>query len=504
MPVSFTIRGVRWIPLLLALGQCAREEALQPPAAAAAALDRDTWWDSATKHRSGRERVLAPRELRALLTEGRRLGFAGGEWWRERTRFVWERVLEVDPDDVEANAGMGRRTLQSIAGFEELWRRMLTTRAPNDAVTELLDRYDAWVREERPVFLSAEEFEVVSARLDEVRRHLHRLETDHAYAALQTGLARVRSSVLADFPSVHLVRGPFVIFFSARDLQPGVEEDESRDAHRLEARREVYRRKLEEHAGVYAAVLEDLAQLYPTLWERYGVDEGTLLYQWIFEDRGWYETYLSRAGPGDRETPYRCGFFEPATGWAFLYVPEGPPDQAASQLRETAAYLAARQLLRRWAKDPADPLRNPMDRCRAYWLKEGWPSFVAARRVERPQVGRRLEDAAANHMLFPPIERVLDRESRLELRRYEEPPPEFEEHEEIRAPLLVRDAFSDLAWLLVRHLNAEERRPAFERFLLSQLAGTRHGRAWFEECFGIEGYEGLRVLERAVYAPYAK
>lgn len=66
------------------------------------------------------------------------------------------------------------------------------------------------------------------------------------------------------------------------------------------------------------------------------------------------------------------------------------------------------------------------------------------------------------------------------------PPPDF--------------GFTDVAWLLVKTLNEDKRRAAFERFLLSQVEGTRHGLEWFEECFEINGTAAWRSLERAVYA----
>jgi hypothetical protein len=54
--------------------------------------------------------------------------------------------------------------------------------------------------------------------------------------------------------------------------------------------------------------------------------------------------------------------------------------------------------------------------------------------------------------------------------------------------------------LLVRHLNADERRGAFERFLRGQVEGTGKGIDFLEECFGIRGPEGWKALERSTYA----
>ena len=63
---------------------------------------------SATKRPSGREKVLSPRELRALLAAGRTYGYQrDSAWWNQRAEWAYARILSVDPEDIEANAGMG-------------------------------------------------------------------------------------------------------------------------------------------------------------------------------------------------------------------------------------------------------------------------------------------------------------------------------------------------------------------------------------------------------------
>ena len=156
--------------VLLWLCACAEEAAgpREAPAPAPAPVDRDTWWNQATLKPSGRERILAPRELRALIAEGKRRGFdQDAAWWGRRSAWSFERILTVDPDDVAANAATGRATLQSIRGFGPLWTAMLETRTPSDGITELLDRYNGWVLDEKPIFLTREEFLIEKARLRE-------------------------------------------------------------------------------------------------------------------------------------------------------------------------------------------------------------------------------------------------------------------------------------------------------------------------------------------------
>ncbi|MFQ5844915.1 MAG: hypothetical protein ACE5JG_08000, partial [Planctomycetota bacterium] len=113
------------------------------PAAAAAPTDPEEWWRVETTLASGKERLLSPRELRVLLERGRRLGFdRDAAWWRERRRWVFSRILEVDSEDPQANRAMGRRRLRSYAGFDDLWERMNASPVPDGRIDALVDRFE--------------------------------------------------------------------------------------------------------------------------------------------------------------------------------------------------------------------------------------------------------------------------------------------------------------------------------------------------------------------------
>ena len=481
------------LPVLL-LGACAREEAAVPAptdAAAATSVDRDTWWNGATLRPSGQERILAPRELRALLAEARRRGFdADKGWYEQRSRWAYKRILSVDPEDLEANAGTGRRTLQSIEGFAALWTRMSEARTPSDLIVELLDRYSGWVLEEEPVFLDRDEYEVEKARLREAAQHLDRMEGDPEYASVQRALRHVKHSFHADYPFLYVKAGPFLVFYTARDLQRDPEADAEEETERVATREEYYRRRLQEWLGVYGELLKDIRELYPQVWKKHGFGEDVIFHQWIFGERSWYVDFVERLRKDELVPPHRTGFFHGATRWAYLYEPgEGEGAAAAGEvLPETAAYLAAVQILRRWARDRRDPTVNHLDRSRHYWFKEGWPTFLAARRVKKPAVGR-LVPGAWN---LPPLDSVVERRSLIDRRPYllpsggeGRPPPD--------------GGYTDLAWLLLRHLQ-ETQPEACERFLLSQIEGTGRDIAWFEKCFGVGSAADWKSLERAVYA----
>jgi hypothetical protein len=476
---------LRLLPLLLLVACGGDEPSTLASPAPPPPPDRDTWWNGATRLPEGAERILAPRELRHLLAEGRRLGFDRDEaWWQRRGAWAAERILDLDPDDIEANELAGRRRLQSIEGFAEVWKRMIETRAPTPEIGELLDRYGPWVEEGRPVFLNAEEYSIERARLAEAARYLDRVEGNPAYAAEQRWLLRVKTSAHADYAYVHTRCGPFLVFYSARDLQRDPEADPRGEDERLAVRRDLHLRRLGQWSGIYEELLNDLRELFPDAWAAYGLEPDTLFPQWIFADRAWYEEFAGRIRRDQEEPPYRVGFLHAPSGWAYLAE---PPDAAAMDaFKETAAYLAALQLLRHWARDPSDPTISHWDRSEAYWFKEGLPAFLASRRVAEPVEGQLLKGVQE----LPPLLSVVERRSRLDPRG----------RALLEGALPAEMGATDLAWALVRHLSSDELRKDFERFLRSQIEGTRKGVTWFEECFSVEGPEGWRALERAAYA----
>lgn len=480
--------------LVLLLGACSEKgKGSAPPAPGAPSPpDRETWWNAATRIASGGERILAPREIRELLTEGRRLGYdRDAEWWGRRGAWASERILALDPEDIDANALGGRRSLQSIDGFEATWKRMAETRAPTAEMTEMLDRYGPWVEEGRVVFLTREEFEVERARLGEAAAHLDRLERDPGYAAEQRMLLHVKASAHGKYPFVHARVGPFLVFYAARDLTRDPEADPAAEEERLAACREVHLKRLAEWTSVYTDLVDDMRTLYPAAWAAHPLAPDHLFPQWIFSEAEWYQDFAARVRRDDEEPPYRLGFFQSATGWAYLAE---PTDAAAKEaFRETAAYLGAVQILRSWARDATDPTTNHWDRSEAYWFKEGLPAFLASRRTKGPIEGQALRGPWER----PPLGLVVQRRGPLDRGVFLSPRDEDAEKQGLFPP---DSGYTDLAWLLVRHLNADERRGTFERFLRSQVEGTGKGVDWFEECFGIQGTEGWDALQRATYA----
>ncbi len=489
------MRFVLALPLLL-LGACSEDRGAGPsaiPGPPASRPDRDPWWNAATGAGSSAEKVLAPRELRRLLEEGRRFGFdADAEWWGRRAAWAAERILELDPEDLEANALAGRRTLRDIEGFEATWRRIVETRAPTPEMIELLDRYGPWVEEGRPVFLTREEFEVERARLGEAAAHLDRLEGDPSYAAEQRALLRAKASIHADYPFVHVRVGPFLVFYAARDLARDPEADPAEEEARLAGRREVHHRRLADWTGIYADLVEDLRTLFPETFRAHPLDASELLPQWVFSDRESYADLVQRLHRDEAEPPYRLGFLHEATGWAYLAE---PADATAMDLfRETAAYLGALQILRRFGQDPKDPTINHWIRSEDYWLKEGLPAYLASRRVKAPIEGQALRGP----WQMPRLDAVVNRRGRLG--RWEHLSFRADVEGDLPADLILPDGgYTDLAWLLVRHLE-RERRPQLERFLRAQIEGTGKGILFFEECFEVKGSEAWRALQRATYA----
>jgi len=496
--------------LLVLLAACGKETARKADGTPAPPSP-DAWWTAATTRAAGGEKPLAPRELRALLEEGKRLGFDRDEaWWAERRKFAHERILEVDPLDPEANEAAGRKVLQEFPDFAKLWEGISGCRAPNEAVDFLLGEYDARVQAGERIFLTDEEWNVAGARLKEAREHVRRLEEDPAYAGLQLALGRVRGTPLGDYPHVHLSIGPFLVFYAARDLQRISTDKPEEDEARVAGRREVYRKWLEEKRPLYEALLEDMRATLPELFRAKPISERDPILQWFFSERALYEDYLERTHQKAEGDPGIAGHLD-SMGRAFLYelpeetepaaeTPHHPTVPAEARpsdpLGESALRLAAQQILRRFGAADREVVPNRFVHARSLWLKEGLPAWFAARRVKVPRIGRDVIRARRFQHVFPPISRVVERESWLELAHYQEP---VERDPDQREVLLVVRAFPDLAWALVDLLLSEEpRREAFRKFVQGTLDGGMRELREFEQCFGIEGTQGWESLDRAI------
>ncbi|MHC4954077.1 MAG: hypothetical protein ACYTGZ_09315 [Planctomycetota bacterium] len=485
--------------------------------------DRDVWWKASTERPGGAKLVLAPREVRVLLADGRRLGYnRDAAWWSPKKKWAYEQILGLDPEDVEANAAVGRKTLQAVPGFEQLWIRMLEAKVYNTAIEELLEQYQPWVDEERPIFLTESEREIAIAKLRSARKHLDRMDSDPEYAALRHALERVPSQ-LKDYPAVHVRTGPFLVFFAAPDLRRIKGESEEAEDQRLEELRARYEKQLKERVAVLDALLKDIEKSYPKLAKRHTLAPTTFFFMWIFSDPVWYTEFAESIARQRLQNRYRCGFFNPKDMWGYLFLPRAPEGAPAAgeerpelpdgipgahleidpetQLKESLAYIATQQLLRHWGRDPKDDFSNRLDRSRAYWLKEGWPTFMAARRVAKPSVGTAVAEGWRFGRVFPPIQRIVERESRLALFRYQEPPPDEEAGgaERVLNFGVVR-YFTDLACLLVQNLNTDAKKEKFEEYLISQIEATQPGTVEaFAKAFGLKTEQAWLELEDAVY-----
>ena len=514
---AFALICLIFLPVACGEESAAPKEAAWTPEAP---TGRDAWWKAATESAGGTRLVLAPREVRGLLASARRFGFDDdAQWWAPRSKWAYQQILSLDPDDVEANGAVGRKTLQSIDGFAPLWQRIVDAKIFTPEMIELVEMYGEPVDENRAVFLSESEFQIETARLRAAKEHLDKMAGNPEYAAFQLAIERVPSR-LRDDPSVHVRVGPFLVFFAARDLRHIEGETDASEEKRVGALRENYERKLKERTQVLQGVVKDLTKLYPELARRHPLRPEQFFFLWIFGDPEMYQDFVESFVAGRPESTYRCGFFHRKDGWGYLYLPRAPemaepqdPEHAEpgeevvvrevpdpeQQLKESLAFIATQQLLRHWARDPADRFSNRFDKSRAYWLKEGLPAYIAGRQMKKPVVGPALSEGWRFGREFPVLQRVIERESRLELRRYREPDPEPDGEQPV-TNLGMRRHFADLSWLLVRYLNDDARRKQFESYLISQIEASKPGKATaLAEALGLKTEADWRRLEDAVY-----
>ncbi len=415
--------------------------------------------------------------------------------------------------------------MQSAEGFAGLWSRMLGCRAPNSEIDSLIEQYDPFVQDGSPHFVGSGEWEVITSRLQSVREYLDHLDRDHQYAVQQIALSQVkRHPLLNRYPFVHITAGPFLIFFSARDLQTIEGEDSGAEADRVASRREYYVKRLERIRDLYEGVLQAMRRRFPELPDLHARTDQALFKQWIFGDVDAYRDFAEVLRKENAARPYRSGFFNRKDGWAFLFelpaqpagmpaLPVRDPDEVdatgrapkfnpgsirrgSHPLEETAAYLATLQILDAWGLDKKDRTINHMQNSRALWLREGLAADLAASLVKEPAIGQLLKEAHTFKLDLPlrAVQKLAECGTWFNLHLYQEP-VDLDDQRRARR-LRFRGSYSDLAWLFVDTVRREPYRAAFVRFLRDQATGaSRGGVGDFEKAFKIENEAGWAELE---------
>ena len=187
-----------------------------------------------------------------------------------------------------------------------------------------------------------------------------------------------------------------------------------------------------------------------------------------------------------------------ARGQARVRAPAGADARGLpSQRRQPhGTYLAAQQLLLRWSRDSKAGNRTAYDRSHALWLLEGWPSYIAARRVKDPEIGRRVQTFFKQGARLPKVQRIVEQRNWYDLNK--EPAGEMEDFEEI-APVPIRNwSFPDLSWALVTALHEPKHRASTALFLRQVVGGERGDASQFEENFRIKIKSDWDALDLAL------
>ncbi|MGH7163781.1 MAG: hypothetical protein ACREID_09875, partial [Planctomycetota bacterium] len=373
------------LALLLLLGLRGGDGGEHPPPAPPAArskepdpVTRAEWWFEEAIDGVGTPAGSRAEELRSVLAVARERGYdklAGFDWPAKQLR-VHELLLRIDPDDPDANRAFGRIPLSDYPDFWGILRRLFDARTLPDELDRFRRSYEAKVSfrkdeagNRRVPCVPQEEYAGVVRALDAFLEHERKLAADPTLAAVLDALQRVkRDPLLGSYETVHIVEGPFVVFFASKELAP--RDGSPNELERVESKRAAMRKRLEPRARLLRDFLAFFRERWMKPMELPEFPERQLFFVWAFEDREAFDAYGEQLG--QRHPPGLKGYFNPRDAWVFVFE---DPDSTMSV--ETAlAHELVHQLHWHFSKDPQGQFKNHFERLAAVWFSEGWAEYV--------------------------------------------------------------------------------------------------------------------------------
>lgn len=489
--------------------------------------DKARWWyEEQFFDFRGRAKPLTGQQVHDLFAEAEKKGYPEipGIEWDEKKKKVYERLLDREPDDPDANRAFGRTPLSDFPDFFDVFRRIVDAKALPGEFVAFRRRFEDKVRfapDWRTPALEPDAYRKAANLLNRYLAFEKHMAENPTERAIFEALERIKlHPILGRYDTVRVEFPPYVLFYASHLLTP--ENDSELEEERIGRVQERFRKRLLSFERLLSDYLAFFRREYGEALGLEEFAEDDLLFLWIFDSREAFDEYGAQMGL--RNPPGLLGYFNPGDHWVFLY--EDPSDRVSTEA--TLAHELTHQLHWHFSKVGGSSIDNHFRNLKAIWLSEGWAEYVGWCKKGADGSYSFARDAPVRMEVFRvcrelglpifPIQQLVQRESYAEWLKtvlMEWLPKQVKKFKDLTpntTPQVLADLYFSMlyseSWLFVKFLHESgggKHRERLDRFLKATLDGYRGFRGErgyarpheaFEQIFGIEGPKDWAALQK--------
>jgi len=441
------------------------------------------WWTATQPQIAAADEAA----LRGFLKQAEQKGFDGNPaFWTAKADILYKALAKKAPDDEAANKHLGRKSLQSYAGFKDLWAGMEkhAGRMP-DKYVAFYERHLTKVDAGKTVFFEIADYGSVEGMLDDFKVWRKQAEADPSPALIKKGLSRI-DSVTKGYGAVAVVEYPFIVYFGSKELTGDAASKKAKEETLAPRMGLVHKRA----RSVMSAFTEHVAKplgLKP-------IEKEKVLYIYAFDDRAG-KSAAEQGSRGESLDTRSALLFHYRLREPMAFGSFGAAPEEDTYFTSDLGHMMVHLLQKRYSKDPKDKWEDAFKTWNGIWLTEGFAEYFGAGAqddgkftgvsLRRAKLIQAMDGAGLPFFEIREIVRCASYQ-RYQAFMRDSWHPMLAEEEDLpasvgelmgaEAPHFARNAFQAQCWYLVYFLNKYEDgkyRAQFEDLVRAMLAGRR-------------------------------